>query len=266
MSLKVFQLLSVISLLILFIGCTERRQLKLLEKSETLVSEGKYMQSVEVLRKAIFIDSESKTSVKARYRLGFAMETYLRNYEGAVENYEIFISKSGDAVSVYEVQKRIANIYFEQLLDLEKAIEGYRKLLNISPDSLEADLFRYRIAQAEFRLNHFSVARKEFQALLEKHPKSQNAAKARFGIGNTYYMEGRYPVALEALKQVLRHHSGSEFAIEAQFLMAQSLEHQGKLNGALQMYKTLRNKYPVKEVLEMRIKETAKRLRLKGKK
>ena len=248
------------------VSCTERRQLQLLESAEQQISEGKAVEGAETIRRAIAVDPESRTAVKGFYRLGFTLETYLKDFESAVQSYEQFIKHSGDAVSVYEVQKRISNLYFEQLREPEKAIEGYQKLLLISPESLEADFFHYRIAQAEFRLNNFSASRERFQKLLEAFPKTQFAARARYGIGNTYFMEGRYDVSIEALKQVLRHHPGSEISVESQFLMAQSLEHEGKLPAALQMYESLKEKYPVREVLNLRIEETARRNRQQSKK
>ena len=87
-------------------------------------------------------------AVKSLYKLGFTQETYLRDYDSAIFNYQEFIRLSQDRVSIYEVQKRIAGIYFEQYRDPDKAIAAYKKLLTLSPDSLEADLFQFRIAQS----------------------------------------------------------------------------------------------------------------------
>lgn len=241
-------------------ACTERRQSRLLEQAEAKLSENKPEEASELYRKVVGMDADSKPAVKAYYRLGFILETFLKDFEGALLSYQEFNKHSEDQVSIYEVQKRIANIYFQHLGDYEKAAEAYKKVLLVSPESLEADLFLFRKAQSFFRLNKFEEARKEFQNLLERFPKSQFAAKARYGIGNTYYMEGSYTVAIEALKQVLRQHPNSDDAVEAQFLMAQCLEHDGKLQNAAEMYESLRDRYPVTEILELRIGEVQRRL------
>lgn len=243
-----------------FTSCTEQRQLKFLEQADEKISQGQYSDGAELLRKAISANPDSKSAVKALYKLGFTLESYLKDFEGALFNYQEFIRLSQDRVSIYEVQKRIANIYFEQHRDSDKSIAAYKKLISFNPESLEIDLFQFRIGQAYFRQNNFEQARFEYQQLLERFPKSQFTARARFEVGNAYYMEGKYDIALEALKQVLRHHSQSEYATEAQFLMAQCLEHQDKLQNALQTYENIRGRYSSPEVLDLRVAELKKRI------
>ena len=203
--------------IVLSTSCTERRQIHLIELAEEQVNQGNPNQAVESLKKAISINPESKSSVRALYKLGFVQESYLKDLEGALFNYQEFIRLSQDRVSIYEVQKRIANIYFEQLHDPDKSITAYKKLITFSPDSLEVDYFQFRIAQSYFQQNNFEQSRLEFQQLLEKFPKSQYVARARFEIGNAYYMDGKYEIAVEAFKQVLRLNPQSEWATEAQF-------------------------------------------------
>lgn len=243
------------------LACSEQRQLSLLEKAEEKLSQNQYSEGAELLRRSIALNPESKTAVKALYKLGFTQETYLNDFEGALFNYLEFIRLAQDKVSLYEVQKRVANIYFDHHRDPEKSIAAYKKLIDLNPESLEADLFQFRIAQAYFRQNNFEQSRTEYQQLLEHFPKSPLNARARFEIGNSYYMESKYDIALEALKQAIRHHPQSEYAIEAQFLMAQCLETQNKLPGAIQEYESLRGRYPSADVLEIRVSELKKRLK-----
>jgi len=251
--------LALILLLTLF-GCTERRQGTLLQAADDKMAQAKYADGTELLRRAISMNPESKSAIRALYKLGFALESYLKDYEGALFNYQEFIRLSQDRVSIYEVQKRIANIYFEQYRESDKAIAAYKKLISFNPESLEADLFQFRIASVYFRLNNFEQARYEYQQLLERFPRSQFAPRARFEIGNAYYMEGKYDIAVEALKQVLRHHSQSEYAIEAQFLMGQCFENTDKLQNALQVYENIQGRYTSADVLNLRIAELKKRI------
>lgn len=249
--------------LILFLalcGCTERRQASLLQTADDKIAQAKYSEGTELLRRAISMNPESKSAVRALYKLGFALESYLKDYEGALFNYQEFIRLSQDRVSIYEVQKRIANIYFEQYRESDKSIAAYKKLISFNPESLETDLFQFRIASAYFRLNNFEQARYEYQQLLERFPRSQYTPRVRFEIGNAYYMEGKYDIAIEALKQVMRHHSQSEYAIEAQFLMAQCYENSDRLQNALQIYENIQGRYTSPEVLAIRIAELKKRI------
>ncbi|MBI4405410.1 MAG: tetratricopeptide repeat protein [Deltaproteobacteria bacterium] len=244
-------------------SCTERRQLTLLRSAEEKLSTGQYQEAAELLKKILVLNPESRPAVKALYKLGFVDETYLKDFDAALFSYQEFIRLSQDNMSIYEVQKRVANIYFEFKQDHEKSIEAYKKLISFNPSSVEVDLFQFRIGQSYFYLNNFEQARLEYQQLLEHFPKSQFASKARFETGNSYYMEGKYDIAQEALKQVLRHHGQTEHAIEAQFLIAQCLELQDKLLAAIQTYESIRGRYPSKKILELRISQLTKRLKEK---
>lgn len=247
-------------LLIGVVGCAERRQMKQVNEADEKITQGNYGEGAALLRKAIVIQPESKTAIKAIYKLGFTLESYLKDYEGAVQQYQEFIRLSLDKVSNYEVLKRIANIYFEQHREPEKSIAAYKRLISFNPESLEIDFFQFRIGESYFRQNNFEQARYEYQQLLERFPKSQFAARARFEIGNAYYMEGKYDIAEQAWQQVVRNHTQSEYATEAQFMMAQCLEHQEKLQNALQMYENLQGRYPASDVLDLRMTELKKRI------
>lgn len=244
---------------LVLLGCSESRQARFIEEADDKISRGQYGEASLLLKRAVAVNSESRTAVKALYKLGFVLETYLKDFEGALFNYNEFIRLGRDPVALYEVQKRIANLYFEQTSDPDKAVEAYRKLLQLSPETLEGDLFQFRIGQALFRLNEFEKARTEYQTLVEHFPKSHLVARTRYEIGNSYYMEGKYEVALEALKQVFRHHPQSEFSLEAQFLTAQCLEHLDRFAAALQVYESIRDKYSPRGVIQMRMAEIAKR-------
>lgn len=195
------------------------------------------------------------------YKLGFTLEIYAKDYPGALFNYQEAIRLSQDPVSIYEIQKRVANIFFEQSKDIDKAIEAYRKLKSFNPKSLELDFFQFRMAEAFFRQNNFEQARVEYQQLVERFPKSPYVEKSRFEIGNAYYMEGKYDIALEAFKQVVRYHSQSEYAVEAEFLIAQCLEQTHKLEGAFQIYENIKTRYSNPKIVQFRIDQLKKRIK-----
>jgi TolA-binding protein len=231
--------------------------------AEEKAAQGAYAEAADLFKKTIAMNPESQTAVRSLYRLGFTLESNLKDMDGAIFNYTEFIRLARDRVSIYEVQKRIANIYFEQFHDADKAIAAYRKLIAYDPNSLEIDLFQFRIAQSYFQQNSFEQARHEYQQLLERYPKSQYNARARFEIGNTYYMEGRYDIAIEALKQVMRHNPQSEYANEAQFLMAECMEQEDKPEAAYQLYESIQGRYSSPEILAYRVSELKKRMKQK---
>jgi TolA-binding protein len=253
--------LVVLLLLLSVVGCTTTRQERLLEEADQRAGNGDYRKAVALYQRVVTLAPDSTLAIRALYKLGFVQETYLRDYESSVLHYGEFLKRTKDPVRAYEVQKRIANIFFEHHRDPEKAIVAYRRLMEMNPESLELDAFQLRIALSQFRKSDFAQARIEFQSLVERFPKSPFVPRARFEIGNCYYMEGRYDLAIEALKQVLRHHPQSDYAVEAQFLIGQSQEHQGQLRAALQSYEAVKGRYPAGDVVDLRIQDVSKRLK-----
>lgn len=255
------RLILILNLILILSACTESRQNQLIDQGDKRSLEGKYAESAEYFRKAASLNPESRAGIRAMYKLGYVSESYLKDFTTATFNYNEFIRLSQEPVSVYEVQKRLANIYFDHNQDNEKAIAAYKKLLQLSPDSLERDLFQFRIAQSYFRMNNFEQARIEYDVLLSLYPKSQYVPRTRYEVGNSYYMEGKYDTAQEALKQVMRNHPQHEFAIEAEYLLAQCLEQQTKLTEALHYYESVLGRYPAKQIVEMRVEALKKRIK-----
>lgn len=245
----------------LLVGCTERRQQNLIRESEEKTARSQYSEAAELLKKAIALNPESGSAAKALYKLGFTQESYLKDMDGALFNYNEYIRLSRDPVSVYEVLKRVASIHYDQVQDYDKAIVAYKRLLTLSPESLEADLFQLRVSLSFYQQNKFDQSREELQTLINKYPKSQYLARARYEVGNSYYMEGKYEIAIEALKQVLRLHPQTELSTEAQFLMGQCYEHLDRPKEALQTYENIEGRYASPEILAFRMNVLRKKLK-----
>src|SRR3989338_8501440 len=199
-------------------ACTSSRQTHFIEQGDKRTFEGKYAESAEYFRKAIALNPENEAGLKALYKLGYVSESYLEDFDTAIVSYNEFIRNSRASVSVYEVQKRLANIYFDHKQDSEKSVVSYKNLLTMAANGPESDLFQFRIAQSYFRINNFEQARIEYENLLGQFPRSSYVPRARYEIANSYYMEAKYDSALDALKQVVRNHRQHEFGIEAEYL------------------------------------------------
>lgn len=245
-------------------GCTGHRQSKFFTLAEEKIQNGSYYEAADMLRRGIILNPENTKAAKAIYRLGFLQEVYLRDYEAALLSYKEYLRLNKNLVGSYEVQKRVANIYFDYTQSFNQAIAAYKRLLDSQRDSLEKDFFHYRVGRSCFLQNNFAQAKAEYELLIEQYPKSQLVPKARFEIGNSYFIEGKYALAIEAFKQVLRFHAQNPQAIEAQFWIAQSYEQIGSVKEARNHYEQLRLKYPTPEVIEKHLRELNLRERKRG--
>ena len=253
-----------LGVVVIFGACTAQRQTRLFNLAEEKIEGGSYFEGADALRRGIALNPQSTMALKAIYRLGLLQEIYIRDYEAALNSYKEYLTIAKDYVGLYEVQKRVANIYFDHFQDPEKAILTYRRLLELQPDSLEKDQFQYRVGRSYFLQNNFSDSRSAYQELVDGMSRSELVPKARFEIGNTYFMEGKFDLAVEVFKQVLRFHAQHPQAIEAQFWIAQSYEQLGDLKQAQLYYEQLRLKYPTPGVIEKRLTDLKARVKRGG--
>ncbi|SVC57238.1 uncharacterized protein METZ01_LOCUS310092 [marine metagenome] len=89
------------------------------------------------------------------------------------------ISAQQDTPNASRALKSLA-VLLQQRGDLEGAIAGYQRLLDLYPGSAEADEAQFMIAFIyEEHLGDFEAARKAYQAVIDNHPGTELAANAQ---------------------------------------------------------------------------------------
>ncbi|UCG51181.1 MAG: tetratricopeptide repeat protein [Candidatus Latescibacterota bacterium] len=89
------------------------------------------------------------------------------------------------------VQFDLAEIELLQFENYEKALKGYRKILDEFPDSELAPKAAYAVAYIyDIRLDDAEKAREAYQYLVERYPNSQQAVYARIALGLPPLEEG----------------------------------------------------------------------------
>jgi len=248
-------------LLAFFISCTYREQTKLYEKAEEKILQEEYSEANSLLKRVVILNTKSKIADKAFYWMGYISEIYLKDYNNAVFNYNEFLTRSTDEVAKYEVMKKIAFIYFEYLNETEKAINVYKKILEINPKTLEEDFFLIKIAESYYRINSFDNTRNYCRSLIDKFPKSEYSVKAHYYLMNTYFLESKCELAIEAAKNLIQFSKSSSYSIEAKFIIGQCYEQIGKFQNAYNIYKELENKYSVPKIIKLRLDEIRKKIK-----
>jgi outer membrane protein assembly factor BamD len=115
---------------------------------------------------------------------------------------------------------------------VEKALEGYQKLLTTYPNSPYVDEAKNRIAVCRQRL-----------------------AGHQFYVGHFYYRQGAYPAAEFRLEQILATYPDEPVAQDSLFYLALAYREQGKVDEAANRLRDLMEKYP-----EGRYDERARRI------
>lgn len=233
-----------------FNGCSEDPALSAYDRAEKALSEGDYAGALEKYSYVANNFHSSPYGPKSRYRIGFIYNRHLRENEKALEAYKTLYYLYPESSEAVLARQEIAKLY-SRGGEHSRAVGEYQRLLEERPG--EADKFLYQIAMEYIKMNDFRQARIELTELLSRTSNRNLIPKIHYQIANTYYIEGDLFRAVTAYDEVISRFPESQFSIEAGFGKGKAFEESGKLKEALQAYKSIENEYPDREVLKNRI-------------
>jgi tetratricopeptide (TPR) repeat protein len=105
------------------------------------------------------------------------------------------------------------SVYLDALsqTDASVAVEKYRQLTTVYPNSEYADRAQLRVAQYYFSRGLYVAARKHFLELVEKYPKSPHLEEALYFAAAGLHASGTYDSAASEFKNLLMQYPNSRF-------------------------------------------------------
>jgi len=109
------------------------------------------------------------------------------DYNKAASLYEEFISSNKGKDTVKPVQFKLANIYFYNLKQYERAIQHYVAIVEDDPSSPNVDSAKVRIAECYVALGKLKEAVSEYESLSRNHRTEVDLRRIRLNIADLYY-------------------------------------------------------------------------------
>jgi TolA-binding protein len=166
---------------------------------------------------------------------------------------------SQDTKQVYQAERHIGEILFSKVEDYKAAIDQYQRLLGKYPDSEEKDFFLYRMAKSYYHILKFDDSVATFRRLINERPQSHLLEESLYQIGNGLYTKGEYEAAIEAFEEVMIKFPKGKYTIFAQFGVATCYEELDQLDEAYTIYNRIKDSYPSKNVVELKLKRVKER-------
>lgn len=232
-------------------------------RGETFATEGQYDEAVISYRWVYEKEKEYPRSPEALFRSARIQTGYLKKHHEAILTCIEVGSNYPDTDYARKAYLLIAEIYKKELLDYQRAIVAYQRLLDAGMDSRDDIL--YQMADSYFHLGNFEQARIEFEGLLKSHPKSPLLPEVTYRIGISHALDGQLKKAKNRYRETIRSWPESPYATEAAFALANALEEDEELKNALDLLKSLENKYSRPLVIKNKIKRIKERIRKKKK-
>ncbi len=245
-------------------GCTLNSAKKHFLLAETLWNEGKYAAAVAEFEKAAGKDPNGHLGQQALYRAATTETLFLNQYQSAIRKFSRFAAETDDPELAWDAKKQVAEIYFNKLENYEQAILSYQALVQERANSPEVPEFLFRIGRSRFFLGKFDEAVAGYQDLQKRFPATEWGQKAAFEIGVTQFTRGGqlkgsdktsdpYAEASAAYRRFIELYPKSELVPQAKFGIAACLEEMDQLDAAYQAYSELKDTYPSRNVILIKL-------------
>lgn len=243
----------------LLAGCDKSGE-EAYKKAEELWNAGKYNEAVAQYE-AVSKKGTGHLVADSLYQTGNIYYLNLRDYRKAIEAYKRLVEISPGSPFSPDAQRKIADIYKDKFGDLKGAIAEYQHFTKVFPK--EADKAMYQMAQCYLLLKEFGKAREQYEAILKDAPDIDYKDEVYYQIANSYYLEGRTGGAKKGFEEFLGKFPESRFVPDARLGIALAYEEEGNLAEALSRLTQLKGVYHNQRALELRITGIRERISAK---
>ncbi len=242
----------------LLAGCTppEGRDFKQGQKE---AQKGQYVLSISFFEHAMKRNPTSPWAMKAARegaRISF-FET--KDFRKSAEFQRHIVIYSAESQERIEAQKKLGEIYLENLQDYPKAIIEYSKLVEQNLSDQEVGQDRLGLARAHYFQNNLFQADSELTEILKLKVEPPLRFNALMLKGNILIAQKEFSKAAILFKELIKDYPEKAQHENVPLTLAVCYEEAGELKDALVVLDGLRKTYQPPEYIELRIKRLKER-------
>jgi tetratricopeptide (TPR) repeat protein len=159
------------------------------------------------------------------------------DYAGAAERYEEFLKENPRHEQAAAARFQVANIYYLNLRQYERAIPHYIHLIEDFPHSPHCYQARQRLAESYVAGGKRSEAINEYENLLIAFPDTPDRRRVRLNIADLYYDQDNLSQALVEYEKVTKDAAYDELTERASLRLAGIRFLRNEFEEALQAYR-----------------------------
>lgn len=253
-------------------ACTSQNPRDRFLLAERLWQEKNYSAAVAEYEKVTQKDPSSDLGIKAALRAAMTQTLFLNENLGALKKLNRIIEANRESPLAHEAYKQVGEILFLRLEQYEQAIQHYERMIELYPDDPSKDEYTYRIGKAQFHLFRFEEAIRTFRVVVDKYRGSEWAKRARFEIAVSEQTKGHQlqqkeaRLANDAFRDAVKEFSifvqtyaKDPLALEAKFEIGNCYEEMDQIDAAYNAFEEIRNLYPNRTVVELKLRRIAER-------
>ncbi len=240
-------------------GCKENPSSQLLLKAGDALREGRVDDALSHYNKVATLYPRTQVSQEAYYWIGEVYHLFKKQPDEAVESLRKAAAEGNLTRYGEKAQKKIADIFLNDLKAYKKAIPEFQRLIDQFPGSKLCAEAQFQIGQCYLAIGEYEQARLEYSALIDRYADSEYRDDAAYRFCVAYYREGDFEKARTAYEQFLTQHSDSPFVVNARMGLVHTLEELGDVDEALTVLGSLEQDYPNKEIILRKVDSLLKK-------
>jgi tetratricopeptide (TPR) repeat protein len=212
----------------------------LYRNSENLLRQGRHKEASRVLEELLLRYPKGEFHPMALMDAANAYNFYLRNIPRAIELYKK-ATEEGELSEdkKLEAKERLAEIYNQDVGDLEQALSEYKALRIQQTDPKQRIKSTFQIAGIYLRQSHFEKALQEFEDVAKFKGDNELREKSLLKIGTIHLFLGNYTEAEGPLVEVNRSAKSEEVRQQARLGLVDVWESMEKYDRALEVLKSM---------------------------
>ena len=209
-----------------------------LEKAQAAWDQGDYVQAANIYEQFIkdrgSESSKDQVVVSARFRLANIYFYNLKQYDRAIQHYIAIVEDAPGSKEVTDSRERIAECYVG-LGKLKEAISEYEEISNRDREGANSRRIRVSIADLYYDLNDLGQALAEYEKVVVNSAYDDLAERAWLRIAGIHFLRDEFGDALIAYRTVAEKTTVAETRRQARFGMADCLERTFEYDLAVQV-------------------------------
>ncbi len=249
-------------LILLSVGCVFRPT-ALMQEAENLWFKNRYREAIRAFLQVVDRYPETQHAETSLLRIGEILMLNLSEPEKAIEYFTRLTIEYPKSEGAITARKTMALIYEKSLMDYDRAIIQYQKLID-SKNVSKRDEYQLAIGRCYYKKSNFNQAIIEYRTLIRRHPESELVPEARYEIGNCYFVMNNCKEAIKQYSKILQEYPNTDRRGDILLSIGVCLEEKEEYGQALKLYSDLLDEYSNKTLIQKKIDDVMARMKDKN--
>ncbi len=188
-----------------------------------------------------------------------------KDYQGAIEVYQTVVDAKPGTLEARQAQLSIAQLYIEEMNQLQQGVQIYHDLIADAPDSEEAAEAHWCLALHALKSEDYQSAQQSFNTIINNFPLLELSYNAQPMLAKSYHDTKDYQKAAEVYGNVANRYPEGKRATQALVNKARIEQEDLKdIDAAVQTYQSIVKRYGNIESMWESVGTARQQLRLMG--